>query len=297
MKKTLLIINPVAGRQKIRPALVDVVDTLVKAGHEITIYTTQKDVDPCAIVREKNGLYDYVVCSGGDGTFSEILSETMMWDPKPILGYVPCGTTNDFASGLGIPTDCKAAAQEIAEGEPRTFDAGKINDRYFSYVASFGAFTEASYMTPQDLKNSLGYLAYLLEGIRELTTIKEIPVRIETADKVIEDSFVFGAVTNAKTVGGMFRLSENVVDLNDGLLEVMLIRLPRTPMDLSGIVTAINTMSYDSPMFVHFQTNALKITAQSPLAWTIDGERQAGQETDEIVCVKDAFRLMMKEKK
>lgn len=296
MKKTLLIINPVAGRQKIRTALVDVVDTLVKAGHEITIYTTQKDVNPCAIVREKSGLYDYVVCSGGDGTFSEILSETMTWDPKPVLGYIPCGTTNDFASGLGLPTDCKAAALEIASGAPRTFDAGMINGRYFSYVASFGAFTEASYLTPQDLKNTLGYVAYLLEGIRELTTIKEIPVRIETADQVIEDSFVFGAVTNARTVGGMFRLSESVVDLNDGLLEVMLIRLPRTPMDLSGVVAAINTMSYDSPMFVHFQTDALKITAQSPLSWTIDGEHHDGQETDEIVCVKDAFRLMMREK-
>ena len=296
MKKTLLIINPVAGRQKIRTALVDVVDALVKAGHEITIYTTQNDADPYAIVREKRGLYDYVICSGGDGTFSTILSETMDWDPKPILGYIPCGTTNDFASGLGLPTDCKSAAQEIADGEPHTFDCGKLNGHCFSYVASFGVFTEASYQTPQELKNTLGYMAYLLEGLKELASIKEIPLRIETADQVIEDSFVFGAITNARTVGGLFRLSEDFVDLNDGLLEVMMVRLPRTPMDLSALVTAVNMMNYDSPLFVHFQTDALKITAQDPLVWTVDGERFPGQETDEIVCVKDAFSLMMRKK-
>ena len=294
MKKTLLIVNPVAGRQKIRTALVDVVDALVKTGHEITIYTTQKDTNPCEIVREKSGLYDYVVCSGGDGTFSEILSATMEWKTRPVLGYIPCGTTNDFASGLGLSTDCRSAALEIAYGVPHTFDAGKLNDRYFSYVASFGVFTEASYQTPQEMKNTFGYMAYLLEGIKELTSIKEIPVRIETKDQIIEDTFVFGAITNARTVGGLFRLKEDAVDLNDGLLEVMMVRLPRTPMDLSALVTAVNMMNYDSPLFVHFQTDALKITAQEPLTWTIDGERFSGQETDEIVCVKDAFRLMMR---
>ena len=138
------------------------------------------------------------------------------------------------------------------------------------------------------------YMAYLLEGIKELTSIKEIPVRIETKEQIIEDTFVFGAITNARTVGGLFRLKEDAVDLNDGLLEVMMVRLPRTPMDLSALVTAVNMMNYDSPLFVHFQTDALKITAQEPLTWTIDGERFSGQETDEIVCVKDAFRLMMR---
>jgi YegS/Rv2252/BmrU family lipid kinase len=294
MKKTLLIVNPVAGRQKIRNALVDVVDVLVKAGHEITIYTTQKDVDPKDLIRDKQGQYDYVVCSGGDGTFSELLSETMHWEPRPILGYIPCGTTNDFAAGLGLPTDCKMAAMEIAAGEPRVFDAGKLNDRYFSYVASFGAFTDVSYQTPQDLKNNLGYLAYLLESIKELTAIKEIPVRIETEDQVYEDSYVFGAITNARTVGGMFKLSDSLVDLNDGLLEVMMIRMPRTPMDLSALITAINSMNYDSSMFLHFQARSLKITSQTPLEWTVDGEHYQGQGTDEILCIKDAFRLMMR---
>ena len=294
MKKTLLMINPVAGRQKIRTTLIDVVDTLVKAGHEITIYTTQKDVDTCTFVKEQEGRFDYVICSGGDGTFSEILSASMAWKEKPILGYIPCGTTNDFASGIGLSTDCKTAAWEIASGEARTFDAGRFNDHFFSYAASFGAFTDVSYSTPQDLKNTLGYLAYLLESIKELPAIREIPVRIETDDEIIEESFVFGAVSNAKTVGGMFRLSDRIVDLNDGLLEVMMVRLPHTPMDLNGLVSAINTQNYDSPMFLHFQTNHLKITANEPLVWTLDGERVNGLETDEISCVKDAFRLMMR---
>jgi len=287
------MVNPMAGRQKIKTELIYVVDALTKAGYEAVVMTTQGNQVTGRILSEMEGKFDLVICSGGDGTFNEILSAVMKWQIRPELGYIPAGSTNDFASGINLSSDIQTAVNDIIVGKPRYFDAGKFDDSYFSYVASFGAFTGTSYSTPQSIKNNLGHFAYILEGLKELPAISvtDYPMHIESGDMVIDDVFSFGAVSNAKSVGGIFKMSDDFVDLNDGLFEVMLIKKPKTPIDISLIIASLNSMNYDNPMFITFQTDSLTFTSDKPLAWSLDGEKVEGGTTTVVSCIKDAYQI------
>lgn len=294
-QRVLLMVNPMAGRQKIRNELLYVVDTLTKAGYETIIYTTQGKDATRDLLAEKESQFDRVICCGGDGTFNEILSATMHWDKRPILGYIPAGTTNDFAAGLKLPSDIREAAVNIVRGTPHTVDAGLFNTSYFSYVASFGAFTETSYSTPQNFKNALGHLAYILEGIKEIPAFTSYTVCVEADGQIYKDSYIFGAVSNARSVGGILKISDSLVDLNDGVFEVMMIKMPKTLMDLSAIVTSLtslNPLKYDPSMFLFLQTKELKITFEQEMVWSLDGERVSGGKEARIACIKDAFKIL-----
>lgn len=294
-QRVLLMVNPMAGRQKIRNELLYVVDTLTKAGYETIIYTTQGKDATRDLLAEKDSQFDRVICCGGDGTFNEILSATMHWDKRPILGYIPAGTTNDFAAGLKLPSDIREAAVNIVRGTPHTVDAGLFNTSYFSYVASFGAFTETSYSTPQNFKNALGHLAYILEGIKEIPAFTPYTVCVEADGQIYKDSYIFGAVSNARSVGGILKISDSLVDLNDGVFEVMMIKMPKTLMDLSAIVTSLtslNPLKYDPSMFLFLQTKELKITFEQEIVWSLDGERVSGGKEARIACIKDAFKIL-----
>ena len=294
-QRVLLMVNPMAGRQKIRNELLYVVDTLTKAGYETIIYTTQGKDATRDLLAEKDSQFDRVICCGGDGTFNEILSATMHWNKRPILGYIPAGTTNDFAAGLKLPSDIREAAVNIVRGTPHTVDAGLFNTSYFSYVASFGAFTETSYSTPQNFKNALGHLAYILEGIKEIPAFTPYTVCVEAEGQIYKDSYIFGAVSNARSVGGILKISDSLVDLNDGVFEVMMIKMPKTLMDLSAIVTSLtslNPLKYDPSMFLFLQTKELKITFEQEMVWSLDGERVSGGKEARIACIKDAFKIL-----
>ena len=294
-QRVLLMVNPMAGRQKIRNELLYVVDTLTKAGYETIIYTTQGKDATRDLLAEKDSQFDRVICCGGDGTFNEILSATMHWNKRPILGYIPAGTTTDFAAGLKLPSDIREAAVNIVRGTPHTVDAGLFNTSYFSYVASFGAFTETSYSTPQNFKNALGHLAYILEGIKEIPAFTPYTVCVEADGQIYKDSYIFGAVSNARSVGGILKISDSLVDLNDGVFEVMMIKMPKTLMDLSAIVTSLtslNPLKYDPSMFLFLQTKELKITFEQEMVWSLDGERVSGGKEARIACIKDAFKIL-----
>ena len=294
-QRVLLMVNPMAGRQKIRNELLYVVDTLTKAGYETIIYTTQGKDATRDLLAEKDSQFDRVICCGGDGTFNEILSATMHWNKRPILGYIPAVNTNDFAAGLKLPSDIREAAVNIVRGTPHTVDAGLFNTSYFSYVASFGAFTETSYSTPQNFKNALGHLAYILEGIKEIPAFTPYTVCVEADGQIYKDSYIFGAVSNARSVGGILKISDSLVDLNDGVFEVMMIKMPKTLMDLSAIVTSLtslNPLKYDPSMFLFLQTKELKITFEQEMVWSLDGERVSGGKEARIACIKDAFKIL-----
>lgn len=294
-QRVLLMVNPMAGRQKIRNELIYVVDALTKAGYETVIYTTQGKDTTSRLMADKDSQFDHVICCGGDGTFNEILSATMKWTKRPMLGYIPAGTTNDFAAGLKLSSDIKMAIANIINGTPRTVDAGLFNQSYFSYIASFGAFTETSYSTPQNFKNALGHMAYILEGIKEIPAFTSYTVCIEANGQIYKDAYIFGAISNAKSVGGILKMSDDMVDLNDGLFEVMMIKMPKTLMDLSAIVTALtssNPSKYDPSMFLFLQTKELKISFEQEMIWSLDGERVNGGKETKITCIKDAFRIL-----
>lgn len=273
MKKRLLFVfNPKSGKGLIKNYLVDIVDTMVKAGYEVVIYTTQAQGDAVNKIKNDAHEYDLIVCSGGDGTLDEVVTGLNQNGQDNIIGYIPAGSTNDFANSLGIPKDMVKAAEVAVTGKPFLCDMGYFNGDTFVYVAAFGLFTAVSYKTPQHLKNILGHAAYILEGAKHLHDIPSYKLRVEHDGEVIEDTFIFGMITNSLSVGGFKGMTGSDVKLDDGVFEVTLIKSPRNPIELNAILASLTNLIDDTDLIYSFKTSELHITSEDKVAWTLDGE-------------------------
>lgn len=271
-QKMLFIYNPRAGKAQIRSNLLDIIDIFVKAGYEVTAYPTQAAGDAVEAVKTRHSGYDIVVCSGGDGTLDEVVRGMMQCDEKLPIGYIPAGSTNDFANSLGIPKSMIKAADAVVNGRNFACDIGTFNNDSFIYVAAFGIFTDVSYETNQDVKNVLGHTAYLLEGVRRLPAVRSYPLRITCNDQVIEGEFLYGMVTNSYSVGGFRGITGQDILLDDGLFEVTLIRKPSNPLDINNIIVALVDKRVKSEYIHTFKTSRLVVESEEPLSWTLDGE-------------------------
>ena len=295
MKKLLFILNPCAGTRKANRQLCNIVDIFNRAGFQVQVYVTQARGDARNVVRDLAKDVDVVVCCGGDGTYNETVSGLMDSGVSVPIGYIPAGSTNDLANSLGLPCKILPAARQIVEGTPIAYDLGKFADRYFSYVASFGAFTRASYATPQSVKNALGHTAYILGGIQELSQIRKEHVRLELDGEVVEDDFIFGAICNSTSVGGILTLDPRQVDMRDGKFEVLLVRAPRNMGEITECIQAVQKQKYNCKMITFRSVQKIKIFADAKMAWTLDGEREEGHEYVEIENLFQAVRLIKKE--
>jgi len=271
-RQMLFVYNPRSGKAQIRSNLLDIIDIFVKAGYEVTAYPTQAPGDAVKAVQERRTGYDIVVCSGGDGTLDEVVTGMMKSDERLPIGYVPAGSTNDFANSLGIPKSMLQAADVVVNGKNFACDVGKFNQDIFIYVAAFGIFTDVSYGTPQDTKNVLGHAAYLIEGVKRLPSVRSYPLRITCNEEVIEGEFLYGMVTNSHSVGGFRGITGQNVALDDGLFEVTLIRKPTNPLELNNIIMALVDKRVKSDYIYTFTTESVKVESEEPMAWTLDGE-------------------------
>jgi len=276
MKHLLLIINPVAGQKKAAKYLSEIISVFNRAEYDVHVYVTSSQKDAAEAVRKLGRTVDLIVCCGGDGTLNETINGMMQEGLQVPVGYIPSGSTNDFANSLKLSGDVVTAAKQIVAGVPKPYDIGKFKERYFSYVASFGAFTKTSYTTPQNVKNALGHMAYLLEGISELSKIKKVHLRMETEEDVIEDDYLFGAICNSTSVGGILTLSPDLVDLGDGKFEILLVRAPRSIQELHECVLALKNQKYDCGMLTFRSTSRVRVMTDPDMPWTLDGERAEG---------------------
>lgn len=295
-KKLLFIYNPHSGTQLIARKLSDIVDFFTKSGFDVTCHPTQAQNDCIETVRENCLDYDLTVISGGDGTLNEAINGFMAAGCKKPFGYIPAGSTNDFSHSVGIPLKVMDAAKNVVEGEPYTYDIGKHNDRFFSYVAGFGAFTEVTYTTPQDIKNSLGYLAYVLEAIASLPTIKGYNISYECKERSGSGSYLLGLITNTLHVAGMKNRMSDDISLDDGLFEVILVRTPKKITDLRNLTQDILKRNFSSGALEYFKTDKLSITCEDGLAWTLDGENGGVHKVNEIVNYHNALSVITKKK-
>lgn len=271
-KKALLIVNPCSGKTKSRAGTFDIVDKFSKSDYEFSIHSTKCQGDATNIVKEELEGHDLVVCCGGDGTLNETINGVIDMPKRVPIGYIPAGTTNDLASSIGLPTTIKEAADVIIDGHTNDYDIGLFNNRCFCYVASFGAFARSSYSTPQKLKNKLGHTAYVAAAIPQVFEIHPTKMRIEYDGGVIEDEFMFGAISNSLSVGGFFKLPKDKVKFNDGQFEVLLVKKVHMT-SLFSILSKVRKQQYDGKQIIMFQTRKLKITApDEAVAWTLDGE-------------------------
>jgi YegS/Rv2252/BmrU family lipid kinase len=273
-KKMMLIVNPVAGRGGYSLNFGEAMRVFSYGGYSVTLYFTKGKNDATRFAEENGADYDVVTCVGGDGTLSEVLSGLVKLDNPPPVGYIPMGTANDVATTLHIPkNDTVGAANLILNGEPHPYDVGGFgDDGYFAYIAGFGAFTNVSYSTPQDQKNVLGHLAYVLQGMAELPNIETVRTRVEFDDGVIETDLVYGSMSNSTSVAGIVKLKENMVSLGDGYSELVLVKDPRDVNGFGEILSSVLSGRFDGDKLIILHTKKAKFSFDHPVAWTRDGE-------------------------
>lgn len=293
MKKLLFIYNPHAGKGLVRGKLAAIIDTFTAAGYFVTAYPTQRKGDATDVAARQGKKFDRIVCSGGDGTLSETIAGLLTLSAPPMLGYIPAGTTNDCARNLRIPKGMEKAAWAAVHGLPRATDMGKFGDRFFTYVAAFGAFTAVAYDTPQDFKNTFGHFAYVMEGMARLGNLQSYHLTVEHDEGVIEGEFIFGMVSNTLSVGGFQGLPASSVRLDDGKFEVILIRKPANPLELQSIlVCLVRQEAVEGGPLLWLHSANLKVTCGEPLPWTLDGEYGGAPRVANIQNLHNAVTLV-----
>lgn len=294
MKRLLFIYNPHAGKELLKPKISDIVDMFVKAGYEVMIYPTQSYNDAYRKVKEyKKEEIDLVVCSGGDGTVDEVVTGMMERKDRVPIGYIPTGTTNDFANSLHIPKGLLKAAYNAVNGEVFSCDVGRFNEGTFVYIAAFGLFTDVSYETDQAMKNVLGHVAYLLEGAKRLFNVPSYRIKVTHDGEAIEDEFIYGMVTNSRSVGGFRNMVGKQVVFDDGLFEVTLIKKPKNPMELQEIIAALLIEQVDTKYMYTFKTGKITFESLEEIPWTLDGEFGGEHDYVEVENLRKQLQIMV----
>lgn len=291
----VLIVNLHAGIFSQGSAMAELIDELTKHELRLEVYQTLS-VGHGTVLAAKHGMRaDLIICAGGDGSLNEVMNGLMSLKQAPPLAYIPAGTTCDFARTLHIPIDdYRQAAQLAISGKPVALDIGTMNaNRHFAYIASFGAFTSVASQTPRKLKKQWGHLAYVLEGLKSLTNIKPIRVKVETDDHQFEEDLLFGSISNATSIGGLLRISENAVLMDDGKFEVMMIKSYVNPLETGSLISALLNQDYSDKNIIFFSTNRLKLSFETAQQWTIDGEDAGMQQLVEIENVRKALRVVI----
>ncbi len=296
-KKLLLVMNPCAGVKKANKYLTDILVLFGKNGYTSTVHMTEAAGDAKKYVKQNAKNYDLIVAIGGDGTFNEVASGVLKSGADVEIGYIPAGSTNDFATSLKLSKNILKAAGDIVEGTAKEIDIGLFNGRVFSYIASFGAFTEVSYKTPQNVKNALGHLAYAFEGVKDIANLSSKHLRFVADGVEIEDDFIFGAICNSTSVGGVISLDPKRVDLSDGLFELLLIRLPQDLFELNEIVVALSTRKYNTDMITFLSAKNITIETQEDINWTLDGEHAYGEEVIKVDNLNKAIKVITNKKR
>ncbi|MBO5453436.1 MAG: diacylglycerol kinase family lipid kinase [Clostridia bacterium] len=292
MKKALLIINPVSGKMKAKSIVFDVIDTLDKNGYETTVRITAHKGHATQIARQGAKKYSLIVCCGGDGTVNEVVAGCMISNAETPIGYIPTGSTNDFASSLGLSVKPVDAINNIIKFPVRSLDVGLFNtERYFNYIASFGLFTSSSYSVPQSTKNTLGYLAYVLEALKDIANVKPYRITVNADGEIFEDEYIFGAVANSTSVGGIMRLKADYVDMRDGLFEILLIKNPRSIADFHKLLVSVSASDFENEMFTFLHAKQITFNMEEAIPWSLDGEFQEGSQCVTIKNIASAINF------
>ncbi len=292
MKKLLFLINPVSGKMALRDDLMAVIEVFSKADYDINVYLTKSEDDMKEQVVSRGADFDLVVCCGGDGTLNMVVGTVYEHHVDTTVGYIPGGTTNDFANTRHIDTYVVGAAKQICEGMVRDIDLGVLNGHPFVYVAAFGMFSELSYLTTREMKQNMGYAAYVMGGIKSLAKSKPYKLKVEYDGRVIEDDFIYGMVSNSRRVGGMeMPIMKNVL-FDDGEMEITLVRHPKNPADTQKLINCLVTQIADYNTVYIFKASEVKISCEDEIPWTVDGEFGGSYREADVVVVPAAVKMM-----
>ena len=291
-RRMMLLINPHSGRGLSKTALGTIVSKLCDADYSVTVYFSY-DQTPEQIAYDHANEHDLLVCVGGDGTLSGVISGLLSAKISIPVGYIPAGTANDVANTLALSRDPSLAARKILQGTPKPIDIGKFHERFFTYIAAFGAFTGAPYMTPHSAKRALGHFAYVLGGLADVAAIKPRHTIVEYDGKIIEGDFIFGGVTNSTSVAGFIKLNAGRVNLADGEFEIILVKQPVVLTDFLDIISSLTVQTYDGDNVHMLHASSVKFTFEEEVAWTVDGENGGRHKNVEITNCHKAIEIVM----
>lgn len=297
-KRILMIMNPKSGTMQASKMLSDIIQTYSDDGYSTTVLMTQARNDARRFAHDYSDEFETIVVSGGDGTLNEVIDGLIRSGNDCNIGYIPSGSTNDFAASVGLPKGVLESAEQVVHGEPRTLDIGSFNGRYFTYIASFGAFTSTSYKVPQNLKNVLGHTAYILQGIRDVVGIRPIHARIVADEgtpneKICEGDYLFGAICNSTSVAGILKLDHFDIDMNDGLMEVLMVKSPDSVVALNETIRSMIDGKLESKDIEFFSAKNIRVEIDESVPWTLDGEYEPGAGTIDINTIRSAFKLIV----
>lgn len=299
-KRALILINKTSGTGRAANETLEIATALAQKGYEPLVYPILpgSNLTSEEIIPQYDGKVDMIMCSGGDGTLNHVMNAIMHMKKKPLLSYVPSGSTNDFAKGLGIPSSKAKAIEVVSKGMPYTYDVGRMNDKYFNYVAAFGAFSKVSYATDQDLKNVLGYAAYVISAIAELPQNigYSCHMKIEADDLYEEGDFIFGAISNSASVAGMTLFADSDIKQDDGFMELLLIKAPKNLAEFNAVIAALATKEPDNPYIIYKQVKSAKFVSDDETEWTLDGEFGGAFKETEIEVVEKAITILVGKK-
>ena len=290
-RKLLLVVNPIAGQRRANRSLAEIVRVFNEAEYRCEIYVTGASGDATNYIAAHAEQFDRVVCIGGDGTLNEAVTGVLRSGESRVIGYIPAGSTNDFAASLNLSMDVVQAARDASGLGMMDLDIGTFNERPFIYTAACGAFARVSYSVPQSAKNSLGHLAYVLEGIRDISSLRPFHLSVTTEDRELDGDFLFCSVTNSTSVGGVLKLDTERVLFNDGRFEVLLVRNPKNPRELSDILWALSSMEVPTDLVEFFHAGHITVDADQPLEWSLDGEKQSAVTHADMHNLHEAIRL------
>ena len=300
MKELLFVVNPKAGRTVIKSDLIDIIEVFSDAGYRVEVYPTKSQEQTEQFVYEVAEFFDLVVCAGGDGTLDNTVGGIMKLERKLKrrihMGYIPCGSTNDYARSLNISMNPVQAAKDIVEGDICHVDVGRLENTFFIYVAAFGAFTEITYTTPQNLKNALGHAAYILEAGKSMLSIKSYRLKISFDGEEIEGDYIYGQITNSLSIGGFKNVGTKNMSFSDGLFETVLIRNPETPIEFQRIINSLLSDNLSDEMIVFRKSSRVVIHSVEELPWTVDGEYGGSYKTTRVSNIRKAISLTLKDK-
>lgn len=291
-KEVLVIYNPKSGKNGANAMLPKVVNGLCARDCRVTVYPILSNFGAEEILAAEDGKCEHVVCCGGDGSLNHTINGLMRMENRPLLTYIPSGSTNDFAASMGISSDIVKSCQALVHGTPFYYDIGKFNDKYFNYIAAFGAFTQVSYSTPQNSKNYLGHAAYIIEGLRHLPSGQFYNVTVTSEEKIYKGDYVYGSVSNSTSIGGVNLGNSRDISMNDGLFEVLLIKAPKNVLEVQNIIASILMQNFDSPYIDYFKSRSVKMEFASPTSWTLDGEFGGNVSCAQISVINQAIGLM-----
>lgn len=296
-QKMLLIVNPVSGKQKAKQHMLYMINRFDKAGYAVTSCYTKKDENAFEIVKKRGKDFDIIVCCGGDGTLKETVCGVQAIQKDLPIGYLPMGSTNDFAKSLEIPTNVKDAVELVVTGEPHPVDIGTFQGENFIYIAGFGNFTALSYEVSQKIKNKIGRNAYYLRAAKDFFKMKKYHARVEADGEIFEDDYFYGAASSSYSIGGMPVMYNLGVQFDDGLHELVLVRMFKTVPEAMGLVRDMLRKDVSqNPLITIRHCKHINFQFIEPTAFTLDGEYGGKHRNAEVTVMRHAVRIITKKK-